>query len=156
VRRDDPTIGVSIVLSFLVVAGAGVALHPGNASSRPAEPRVTGPAGAAAPAEPASPEPAPAPAIATPQPPAAPKISARPIATAPAPPAIRPVARQASGALRRPPSAFTTVHEGESLADVALRVYGSEDAAERLWRFNRDQLAGPEEPLRPGMLLRTP
>lgn len=51
---------------------------------------------------------------------------------------------------------FAVVAEGEDLADVAGRVYGSERAAEDLWRANRDSLPRVDSPLRPGMLLRTP
>lgn len=53
-------------------------------------------------------------------------------------------------------SAFVRVEPGESLADVAVRVYGSKDAAVALWSANRDQLGGPDEPLPPGCVLRTP
>lgn len=60
------------------------------------------------------------------------------------------------GALRRPGSSFTKAEGGETLADVARRVYGTEEAAGPLWRANRDQLDGPEAALRPGMILRTP
>jgi hypothetical protein len=53
-------------------------------------------------------------------------------------------------------SSFTTVEEGESLADVALRVYGDESAKERLWSANRDELPRRDSPLKVGTLLRTP
>jgi hypothetical protein len=52
--------------------------------------------------------------------------------------------------------AFTVVEEGETLADVAIRVYGDADRAEDLWRSNRDQAPGRTGLLRTGMLLRTP
>lgn len=51
---------------------------------------------------------------------------------------------------------FATVGRGESLGDVAARVYGSATAADGLWRSNRDQLPTRDAPLREGMLLRTP
>jgi hypothetical protein len=51
---------------------------------------------------------------------------------------------------------FTVVEPGETLADVAERVYGSDRAAESLWKANRDQLASIESPLPKGTLLRTP
>jgi hypothetical protein len=51
---------------------------------------------------------------------------------------------------------FTVVEPGETLADVAERVYGSDRAAESLWKANRDQLASLESPLPKGTLLRTP
>ncbi|SIN69696.1 hypothetical protein SAMN05444166_0198 [Singulisphaera sp. GP187] len=53
-------------------------------------------------------------------------------------------------------SAFTQVGEGESLTDVALRVYGTSEASTALWRANRDIIAHRETPLNPGLLLRTP
>jgi hypothetical protein len=56
----------------------------------------------------------------------------------------------------RHPLAFTTVGAGESLADVAIRVYGSPESAEMLWRANRDFIEQRDSSLRAGMLLRTP
>jgi hypothetical protein len=53
-------------------------------------------------------------------------------------------------------SAFTQANEGESLADVAERVYGSSDAIERLWKANRDLLDSRDERLAAGTVLRTP
>jgi hypothetical protein len=55
-----------------------------------------------------------------------------------------------------PQSAFTTVEPGESLAAVALRVYGSDDAVRELWTANRDQIARIDDPLAAGTILRTP
>ena len=58
-----------------------------------------------------------------------------------------------------PPSprpSFAVVEPGESLADVAARVYGSEGAAEALWKANRDQVERVDSPLARGTLLRTP
>lgn len=55
-----------------------------------------------------------------------------------------------------PPSPFTTTREGESLADVAARVYGSADQVDRLWRANRDLLPQRDSPLSAGAVLRTP
>lgn len=57
---------------------------------------------------------------------------------------------------RRPLAAFTDVRSGESLADVARRVYGTEQATQSLWLANRDQVSEPAASLRSGMLLRTP
>jgi hypothetical protein len=56
----------------------------------------------------------------------------------------------------RPRSAFTEVAEGESLADVATRVYGAPEEARKLWHANRDMIGSFEAPLQVGMLLRTP
>lgn len=53
-------------------------------------------------------------------------------------------------------SAFTTVEDGETLEDVARRVYGSVDQAELLWRVNRDLLPRRSSPLAAGSVLRTP
>lgn len=52
--------------------------------------------------------------------------------------------------------AFTRVDDGETLADVARRVYGPSGKVDVLWKANRDQLLTPEAPLSGGMLLRTP
>ncbi len=67
---------------------------------------------------------------------------------------VRAVAQSAPRS--RPLSAFTRVENGESLRDIALRVYGSEDALRLLWQANRDELDRPDDPLRVGMVLRTP
>ena len=55
-----------------------------------------------------------------------------------------------------PRPSFAVVEPGERLADVAARVYGSEDAAEALWKANRDQVARIDSPLDRGTLLRAP
>lgn len=58
---------------------------------------------------------------------------------------------------RRPPrKAFTMVDEGETLRDVAARVYGSPDEADALWGLNRDLVKLVDVPLPAGTLLRTP
>lgn len=57
---------------------------------------------------------------------------------------------------REPRGAFTQARAGESLTDVANRVYGSADAAQTLWMANRDILDRADATLRPGTLLRTP
>jgi hypothetical protein len=57
---------------------------------------------------------------------------------------------------RQPRSAFTVVKADETIEDVALRVYGTLDGSDSLWRANRDALPGKDSPLSPGMLLRTP
>jgi hypothetical protein len=74
-----------------------------------------------------------------------------------APVRARPVSRRSE---LRPPveprGAFTVSRAGESLADVASRVYGSRDDANRLWRANRDVLDHADVALHAGTLLRTP
>ncbi len=57
---------------------------------------------------------------------------------------------------RSPHPAFTVVGSNETIADVARRVYGKADAADALWRANRDVVPQPGAPLSPGMMLRTP
>lgn len=55
-----------------------------------------------------------------------------------------------------PHSAFTVVQKGETLKDVAVRVYGSSDRLAPLWRANRDLLPKSDSPLSAGAVLRTP
>jgi hypothetical protein len=57
---------------------------------------------------------------------------------------------------RPPHDAFTLANEGETLRDVAIRIYGSEVEAEALWRLNRDLIGRKDVPLSAGTLLRTP
>jgi hypothetical protein len=65
--------------------------------------------------------------------------------------------------VKRPPPAsrptrfaVTVVEADETMADVAVRVYGTSDHALTLWRANRDALPRMDTPLSAGMLLRTP
>lgn len=53
-------------------------------------------------------------------------------------------------------SAFTTVKDGETLEDVTVRIYGSSDQLDLLWRANRDFLPRKNSPLSAGAVLRTP
>ena len=55
-----------------------------------------------------------------------------------------------------PRAAFTVVQKGETLKDVAVRVYGSSDRLDSLWRANRDVLPRSDSPLTAGAVLRTP
>jgi hypothetical protein len=76
---------------------------------------------------------------------------------APVAPASRVAARATAGGEGVPPhDAFTVANQGETLRDVALRVYGSPDEAEALWRLNRDLVGRRDVPLPAGTLLRTP
>lgn len=68
----------------------------------------------------------------------------------------RPLPTGVSTAPSEPRGAFTKVRPGETLASIAVRVYGSEDAAERLWMANRDLLDHQDAPLPDGAMLRTP
>jgi hypothetical protein len=56
----------------------------------------------------------------------------------------------------QPSQAVTVVGVNETIADVALRVYGTTNRIDVLWRANRDALHGRDSPLVPGTLLRTP
>jgi nucleoid-associated protein YgaU len=56
----------------------------------------------------------------------------------------------------RPTSAFTHARPGESLADIAIRVYGSPDSAGKIWMANRDLIVSPDAVPPGGTLLRTP
>ena len=56
----------------------------------------------------------------------------------------------------RPPSAFTHARPGESLADIAIRVYGSPDSARKIWMANRDLIDSLDAIPPGGTLLRTP
>jgi hypothetical protein len=58
--------------------------------------------------------------------------------------------------MHQPHSAFTVVRREESIADVAVRIYGSTDAVEELWRANRDLLPERDSALASGTFLRTP
>jgi len=71
-------------------------------------------------------------------------------------PVLRPISQTQVVARKETKAAVTTVASGESLVSVAQRVYGSIDAAAKLWKANRDQLATQSSALRAGMLLRTP
>jgi hypothetical protein len=100
-------------------------------------------------------------------PPMPPLTAAEPLAAvpepppAPPPPVIVPVAAATSPpsqphVLQPGPEGFTLALEGETLRDVAIRVYGSADEAEALWRLNRDLVGKPDASLGAGTLLRTP
>ena len=84
------------------------------------------------------------------------------VATRSGPPASRPadppldLSGPPKSPLRRPSAGFAIVGSGESLQDVAIRVYGSTEATESLWKANRDQADRMDSKLAPGTLLRTP
>jgi hypothetical protein len=83
-------------------------------------------------------------------------------ATRSADPVSSPNEKQASHAAGPSPasaghrSAFTTVKDGETLEDVTLRIYGSSDQLDLLWRANRDLLPRKDSPLSASAVLRTP
>ena len=72
--------------------------------------------------------------------------------------ARRPVRRPGQAREAPPHDAFTLAIEGETLEDVAVRVYGlgTSDEVEALWRVNRDLIGGKDVTLSAGTLLRTP
>lgn len=84
------------------------------------------------------------------------------VATRSADPVNRPKEKPASHAAGSSPastahrSAFTTVKDGETLEDVTIRIYGSSDQLDLLWRANRDLLPRRNSPLSAGAVLRTP
>jgi nucleoid-associated protein YgaU len=68
---------------------------------------------------------------------------------------VPPATARSSGVkLARAP--FTIVGSGETLSDVARRIYGTGDEAEWLWRANRDLVGEPGATVPPGTVLRTP
>ena len=82
-------------------------------------------------------------------------VSARSPTSRPAtpPPSASPRPVSTSDAVR---STVTVAQPGERLLDVAIRIYGSAEAVEKLWRANRDRLASRDALLNEGWLLRTP
>jgi|SRR5208337_2961155 len=84
------------------------------------------------------------------------------VATRSADPVSRPQEKPPSHAAGSSPastahrSAFTTVKDGETLEDVTIRIYGSSDQLDLLWRANRDLLPRRNSPLSAGAVLRTP
>jgi hypothetical protein len=77
-------------------------------------------------------------------------------------PDTRPSARSESPRLpsersaREPDGEYTVVKPNETLGDVALRVYGTSQALDPLWRANRDSLPRRDSSLSRGAVLRTP
>ncbi len=78
------------------------------------------------------------------------------IALAPNEPKSAIVTPRVDDAPNEPKGAFTHTRAGETLTDVARRVYGTADQTKPLWLANRDVLDRIDGPLRPGTLLRTP
>jgi hypothetical protein len=143
--------GASITLSFALVAVFAIILY------QPEHPPLphAGEDIAARNAERPTAHPPP-----VPPPTAAEALPAAP-APAPAPPVLLPVATPNPTPNHQPAilpaqEGFTQAREGETLRDVAVRVYGSADEAEALWRHNRDLVARRDATLSAGTLLRTP
>ncbi len=144
-------VGASFTLSFSVVGFFAIILYqpedspvptappPSVARSSPDESPATGPG--------RSPASVPDPVV---RPPlvreTADQAASRPVFAASAKAQVTP----RPNGLLRPRSAFTEVAEGESLADVATRVYGAPEAARTLWQANRDMIGRPKHPSRWG------
>ena len=56
----------------------------------------------------------------------------------------------------QPAETYTRARAGESLRDVAERVYGSAEFTHALWQANRDQVADVDQDPAAGLVLRTP
>ena len=159
--------GPACALSVLIVGVFAVLLHDKNPPPAPPRPAASDLASAT----PAPPRTAPriddharraaaeSPPPIAPRPPPAPTptVEIRPAPHVPSSPAPR---RQPATRPRpipaRPRASTTIVEPGETLADVAARIYGEADAADAIWKANRDQLAARDAALTGGMLLRTP
>ncbi len=177
--------GPASALSVLIIGVFAILLHdrqpPSKPSSPPAISKVASTPGPIEPivaprrTKPVSTPTKPAPLVSKPQPPIEkpkPEPSTVEITKRPEPASTKQAASSKSSAapllppsgetaVKRslptaPKSPFTVVQEGEKLADVANRVYGTSDAAESLWRANRDQVSLIDSPLSRGTLLRTP
>jgi hypothetical protein len=163
--------GASITLSFGLVAVFAIALYQPEPKSRPrAGPEITAgkpehPAPALqprlpelTPGEPLIARPSPA-AIAADaegmRPVASDESRAEPNASVTPRPSVKKPARRSAPVLP-PREGFTQSRDGETLRDVAIRVYGSADEAESLWRLNRDLIRRRDGNLPAGTILRTP
>ena len=125
----DKNVGASFGLSVLIVVFFAVILY------QPDNPAPT--AAAVASVEPLEAHP--------------PELSPTPPVASAARPATSNVARPVSVRSVEPRGPFTTVREGESLADVARRVYGRAGCVEVLWLANRDRLDRVDSPVTLGL-----
>lgn len=163
----NENVGASIALSFLIVGVVAVVLY--RPEALPPRPAAAEPIEVVATAEPETNDPLPPPTSTVPSPapdgparePARQRILAAspdplPEAPTPAAPPARPISRRAAEVTPGFHPTFTTTSEGETLADVARRVYGSAAATQDLWLANRDHVARIDAPLPAGTLLRTP
>jgi hypothetical protein len=167
----DQHLGASITLSFGLVVVFAIALYqpdqtplpragPDVPSAEPERSRSTSPTplpeltpGEALPARPSRAAIGPDAGGARPM--VVPDARADPAAAAPSPPSEK-VPPRPSVPLLPTLEGFTQALDGETLRDVARRVYGSSEEAESLWRLNRDLLRRKEGTLPAGTLLRTP
>lgn len=150
--------GPSFLLSAFLVVGAALILYrpEPEPSVVVADPATNEPASVVASEPPPKVEP---PEVEPPVEPTAGKAwpgGRDPSPPEPAPPreATEPARRSNT---RRPiDSPFASVQPGETITDVARRVYGSEAEAPRLWSANRDVVPALDAILEPGTVLRTP
>jgi hypothetical protein len=180
----NKNVGASFTLSVLVVAFFAVALYQPDPQTRRASARTTSPVQTRTPPDSkvavAPPTPEPRVPTAAPIPTAGPRVDPPASASKDAGGSVSQVARhdqqatkprptpdratvtktisRRSEAVRdpEPRGAFTSVRDGETLADVARRVYGPASDPNTLWMANRDLIARKDAPLRAGMMLRTP
>jgi hypothetical protein len=165
----NQNLGASFGLSVLTVLAFAVALYqpdkPHPSPSPPPAPALSRVEPEVVEArEPTATEPRPAaprPAEAEPVPPPTPQVVSRepaaPVVTRPIERPARPVSRRQDAPVETEPRGpFTRARRGESLADVARRVYGSDTGILTLWSSNRDLIDREDAPLREGELLRTP
>ena len=170
--------GASYTLSVLIVLGITLLLHPGPTASRqPAKPSPPPTPVASRPEAAGQSAVGPPPSLVETRdvvpPSARPReVASTPIvrsrhATRPVPPTpARLVSASTIATLATPKPAplsppqprgqFARTRLGETLADVARRVYGPGASVDALWRANRDILAAVDHPVEPGTLLRTP
>lgn len=148
--------GSGFVLSVVVVLAAAVLLRPSRPSSEPPEPAPSeGPIPSVADLDSTPPEPTPGTAWPAEPGSPAPALDHGGLVAVVAPSsAFR--SEIVAAVARRPQRSFTEAVAGERLADVARRVYGSDEAAGVLWSANRDRLDDPAGPIPAGMVLRTP
>lgn len=178
-------LGVSVFLSVAIVVFFAVVLYqpegpaPAPASAPVAERSAPEPATSPPDTTPTEPRPVPTADVHVSEtPPAPPVVRTLPVSrrpAAPGPAVARSLARPPEPLARSQPSpraktakprrpaattgrrlAFIQADAGETVADVALRVYGSPEAAGALWMANRDILPDRDTRLSAGTVLRTP
>lgn len=135
-------VGASVSLSLAIAAGAAVLIH--RPEHLPVAVEISKPGPRTALAE--RPAPVPTPAVPWPEP------EVRAVETKPT--SVGKIVQKTTR--KRPDSAFTEARNGETLAEVAERVYGTGIDLRAFWKVNRDQLATMDAPIRAGMVLRTP
>ena len=144
----NENVGASFGLSVLIVVFFAVVLYQPETPQPPVA--AVPPTATAEPVEARPPEALPAP-----------KVVVRPAARSD-PQRVEVVSRPVSrpsprrNPSREPRGTFTKARDGETLADVARRVYGDDNALKTLWAANRDLLDRVDDPVVAGSILRTP